>query len=96
MSRVLVLAGLLMLSGCYTSKIHYGGVNPARTSSHMRIQHTFFWGLVSPGSTNLTRVCDGNQVVSVKTQLAGFALIGYYLTGGIYTPMTVTVTCAKG
>ncbi len=95
MSRVLALVGLLMLSGCYTTKIHYGGVNPARTDSKTRLQHTFFWGLVSPGSTDLSRVCDGQPVVSVRSQLAGFGLVGYWLTGGIYMPMTVTVVCGE-
>ncbi|MFT5684263.1 MAG: hypothetical protein ACI8RZ_005204 [Myxococcota bacterium] len=95
MPRVLALIGLLMLSGCYTTKMYYGGVNPAQTDSKMRMQHTFFWGLISPGSTDLSRVCNDRPVVSVRSQIAGLGLLANWLTAGIYAPMTVTVVCAE-
>ncbi|MDG1479310.1 MAG: hypothetical protein P8R54_06945 [Myxococcota bacterium] len=95
MSRGLTLVSLLMLSGCFTTKMHYGDVNPARTDHRIRIQHTFLWGLVSPGSTNLSRVCDGQPVVSVRSRVAGLGLLGLWLTAGIYAPVTVTVVCSE-
>ena len=95
MSRAIVLLGLLMVSGCYTTKLHYGGVNATQTDTHMRLQHTFLWGFISPGSTDLGRVCNGRSVVAVKSQVAGLGLLANWLTGGIYAPVTITVTCAR-
>ena len=95
MLRAVTLLGLLALSGCYTTKMHYGGVNPSQTANHMRLQHTFFWGLISPGSTDLGRVCRGESVVAVRSQIAGLGLLANWLTVGIYAPVTVTVTCAR-
>ena len=95
MKNVLMLVGLLMMSGCFTTKMHYGGINPMQTETKTRLQHTFLWGLVSPGSTDLARVCGGSQVVGVKSQIAGFAVLATWFTGGLYAPVTVSVTCAK-
>ena len=95
MKRTVLLAALMLgLAGCYTTKLHYGDIDPGRTSTHLRLQHTFFWGFLSPGSTNLSNVCRGQQVVSIKSQLAGLGLLANWLTAGIWSPMTITVVCA--
>lgn len=95
MRRALMLTLLgLSLSGCFTTKLHASQHSGVQTSRHIRVQHTFFWGLVSPGSTDISRVCHNLPVVSVRSRVAGLAVVGLWLTAGIWVPVTVTVTCA--
>ena len=79
----------------YTTHLHYGAADSSRVTTHYRVQHTFFWGFMSPGSTDLTRVCGGNQVVEIQSQVAGLGLLAHWLTGGIWVPMTIKVSCEK-
>ena len=95
MKRILVvLAATAALSGCYTTKIENAGVAP-RGEVHRTMQHTFFWGLISPGSVNVAGYCGDAGIAEIKSQVGGIGLLGYWITGGIWIPMTVKVTCGK-
>ena len=95
MVRIMALLGMLAVTGCYTTKMHYGSVLPEESMVHKRFQHTIFWGLISPGSIDLEQVCGDDPVVAVRSQIAGLGLLANWLTVGIYAPVTVTVTCAR-
>ena len=96
MKRIaMILLAVAALSGCYTTKIENAGVQPSR-ETHVSWQHTFFWGLISPGKVNVAGYCGNAGIAEIKTQVGGIGLLGYWLTAGVWTPMTVKVTCAKG
>lgn len=91
---ILVLA-LALLSGCYTVK--FKGVDaagdPGGESFH-QWTHSLFWGLVPLGRVNIDQ-CGQAGIKRMKSQIGGLGLLGYALTGGIWTPMHVKVTCAR-
>ncbi|MCB9761217.1 MAG: hypothetical protein H6739_15355 [Alphaproteobacteria bacterium] len=89
-----VLAAALFSAGCYTTKIVHGDVQGDTTEVHRRLQHTFIYGIVSPNRIDVDRVCKGGEVKAVKSQVAGLGLLANWITLGIYTPLTVKVTCA--
>ncbi len=96
MHRLMILAMALVLSaGCYTTKIVAADETPARGDVHTEWQHTFFWGLVSPGSVNLSDFCGDRPVARIKSQVGGVGLLAYWFTGGIWTPVQVRVVCAQ-
>lgn len=90
----LVLLAVAALSGCYTTKIENAGVQPGG-ETFRTWQHTFFWGLISPGSVNVAGHCGTAGIAEIKSQVGGIGLFAYWFTGGIWTPMTVKVTCGK-
>lgn len=91
----LVLLSALLSSGCYTTKLYYADVEGRDGKTHVNVQHTFFWGLLSPGHVNLAGYCDKNGIKEIKSQVTGWGLLANWFTGGIWIPMRVKVTCAK-
>ena len=88
-----LLLALLLCSGCYTTKLEFSNVGSGNVEVERELQHTFFWGLVSPGHVNVDQQCKGGEVKAVKSQLAGLGLLANWLTAGIWMPMTVKITC---
>lgn len=95
-ARAAVIAGCLFaLSGCYTTKFYFAENSGGVGDSHKVLQHTFFWGLVSPGKVDLDGHCGTRGVKKVKSQIGGWGLAANWLTGGIWAPVTVKITCAR-
>lgn len=94
MRKMLLIAalGLSFTTACYTTRVQVSDTQ-GRLETHRRLNHTFFWGIVSLGSVDAARICEGGEIKEVKSQLAGLAMLGNWLTAGIWTPMTVRVTC---
>lgn len=93
-----VIAALLVgmfSSGCYT--VHFKGVEaagqPGGQSFH-QWTHSLFWGLIPLGKVNVDQ-CGNAGIKRMKSQVGGLGLIGYALTGGIWTPMHVKITCGQ-
>lgn len=84
---------MLLCSGCYTTKLEFANTGSGNVEVERRMQQTFFWGLVSPGHVDVDRACKGGEVKAVKSQVAGLGLLANWLTAGIWTPMTVKITC---
>lgn len=88
-----IVLALLICSGCYTTKLEFSSAGSGRTETEREVQHTFFWGLVSPGHVDVSKECKGGEVSAVKSQVAGLGLVANWLTGGIWVPVTVKITC---
>lgn len=92
MRRTLLIASLLMLGGCY-----HATVNTGLAPSPVRIEREWaggwIFGIVPPSAMDAVGRCpDG--VARVETQLSFANQLVSYLTFGIYTPMSIEVTCA--
>jgi hypothetical protein len=89
------LAAGLALPGCYTTKLYFAD-NPGRAgATHKEFQQTFFWGIVSIGRVNLDNQCGPAGVKRVESQIGGWGLLANWITGGIWAPVTVKITCAE-
>jgi hypothetical protein len=91
------LAAAIMLSfvlvgssGCYHMTVRT--TKPVSSIQHMYWKHFFLWGIVGIGAET-DSPCDP-AVVETKQSVVNWLL--YAITGGIYTPMTLTITCAAG
>jgi hypothetical protein len=97
MRRVASLAtiGALVLSaGCYHATIETG--RPASTTI-VQNQWASSWiaGLVPPATVNVASQCP-NGVSKVETEHSFLNMLAQFVTFSIYSPMTITVTCASG
>ena len=89
----LLFVALFALSGCYTTKYVYGKESRGN-ETYSAWQHTFFWGLISPGEVNLSNYCGDAGIYKLKSQVGGIALLANWLTAGIWIPVHVRVVCA--
>jgi Bor protein len=92
LSRAALIAGVVICSACYHATIEMG--RPASGQVVARPwANSFIYGLVPPPTWEAAHACP-NGVARVET-LHSFlnGLVGA-LTLGIYTPMTLQITCA--
>ncbi len=87
-----LLLAVLAVAGCYHATVETG-----REASTTVIKQSFaaswIYGLVPPKTINAAAQCP-NGVARVETQLSFVNQLVGVLTFGIYTPMTIEVTCA--
>jgi hypothetical protein len=92
LSSALVMGLAVAASGCY-----HATVNTGRPQSGQVVEkdwaHGFLYGLVPPSTMEVAQQCP-NGVAQVETQLSFVNQLASILTGGIYTPMEITVRCA--
>lgn len=88
-----VLAAAALLGGCYHAVIDTGRELSGTTISKPWA-HSFIGGLVPPSVVETAQKCPAG-VARVETQQSFLNLLAQGLTGGIYSPMTITVSCAK-
>lgn len=90
----LLASVLLIAPGCY-----HATVVTDRTPSNQVVEnlwaHSFIVGLVPPETVDVSEQCT-NGVAIVETQHSFLNLVAHAVTFGIYSPMTITVTCATG
>ena len=86
------LLGLLALSGCYRATVQTG-LTPSGIQ-HEIWAHSWISGLVPPAVVKAQSECE-NGVARVETELSFVNQLVGVATFGIYTPMTITVTCAR-
>jgi hypothetical protein len=96
--RTLRLAALalaaIVSTGCYHAVIETG--RPAGTTVVSRPwTPTFIFGLVAAPEINVAAQCP-RGIARVDTQMSFVNGLASFITLGIYTPRTVTVTCASG
>ena len=93
-SRVLGIVGAILLSGCYHAIIETG-----KPASAVTIEkpwaNSFIYGLVPPPVVETAAKCPAG-VSRVETQHSFLNSLVGGITWGIYTPMTIKVTCAAG
>lgn len=62
---------------------------------HKTYANSLFWGLITLNEVNLEGYCPDTGIARIKSQITGLGLILNWCTGGIYTPITVTITCGN-
>ena len=94
MRKLLALTILLVATtGCYHATVDTGRA-PSPQVVEKPWAHGFLWGLVPPATLETAQKCP-NGVAKVETQVSFLNQVaGGFLTGGIYSPMSIRVTCA--
>jgi hypothetical protein len=83
---------ILASTGCYHATIETGATPSTETISKPWASGWVF-GLVPPSNVETAAKCP-HGVAKVETQLSFLNQLVTFLTIGIYTPMTIEVTCA--
>lgn len=83
-----------VLAGCYHATIDTG-LAPSTTVVEKAWASSFIDGLVPPSTVETQAQCKSG-VSKVETQLPFLNLLVGFITFGIYTPMSIKVTCAQG
>ena len=91
--RRLLLLCVVVVSGCYAAAIETGKT-PSTRVIEKNWAAGWIYGLVPPKIVETANQCSAGvakvqTMLSLPNQLVGF------LTFGIYTPMTIRVTCAQ-
>lgn len=91
-SGLSVLTLVVLASGCYRATVDTGRV-PSGQTVEKHWAHGWVYGLVPPSTVETAAKCP-NGVAKVETQLSFANQLVGFLTGGIYTPMSIEVQCA--
>lgn len=94
LSGVLLLALLPALGGCYHATVNTG-MTPGSQMISQPWATSLIYGLVPPSTVEASSQCR-NGVARVETQISFLNYVASAVTLGIYSPMTITVTCASG
>lgn len=92
--RLLLVAVAVALCGCYHATIETS-LEPSLRTIEDSWADAWVLGLVSPSTVETAEKCpDG--VAKIETKLSFLNQLVGFLTIGIYTPMSIKVTCAAG
>lgn len=95
-TAMIMLALALAASACTSHHIHYKNPTVAQASETKSAKQSFYlWGLVGGKEVDLQQLCP-NGVAGIDSKSSGGDAILTWLTGGIYSPMSVDVHCAGG
>lgn len=89
-----VLGLVVATAGCYKTTVETG-LTPGSTVIEKPWASSFVNGLVPIETVNAASECS-NGVARVETEHTFLNMVANILTFGIYTPMSITVTCAAG
>ena len=90
-----LVALTLTSTGCFRTYVYSETVKP-QPVTHVRVVHTFIYGIVNLRQVDVDEWCGGAGIQSVYSRLGGLGILGAALTAGLWVPMTVSVTCAEG
>ncbi len=93
LSALVAAASVFALAGCYHAVIDTGRA-PAGEPNVTPWAHGFIFGLVPPSITETVKKCPSG-VAKVETQQSFVNGLASFVTGGLYSPMTISYTCAK-
>ena len=93
-AKLAVVPALLCLAACYHATIDTG-LPPSPQVVEKPWASGWIYGLVPPSPIETMAKCP-NGVSKVETQLSFVNQLVNFLTLGIYTPMSIKVTCATG
>ena len=92
----IMLMVALATSACATHNIHYKNPTVAQSGETKSAKQSFFlWGLVGGKEIDLQQMCP-NGVAGIDSKSSGVDAILHWVTGGLYSPMSVDVHCAGG
>ena len=89
-----VLAASFLSAACYHATIETGAA-PSAVVVEKSFASGWIYGLVPPSTVETAGKCSGG-VAKVETRLSFVNQLVSFLTFGIYTPMSIKVTCAAG
>ncbi|MFT5584554.1 MAG: hypothetical protein ACI9VR_002139 [Cognaticolwellia sp.] len=92
MKRLPILL-LMLLSACYINNVETGKKGGGQT--HTETVPFLLWGLVGEASFNVDAICP-QGVSSIHEEATPVDSILGCVTCGVYSPRTVTITCASG
>lgn len=93
-TRGLALGAALALSACATHRINYSNPAAAPGGAAKEYKQSFFlWGLAGGNEVNLGSECPDGVAKITSMSSAGDSIL-HWLTGGLYSPMSVQVQCA--
>ena len=92
LSRVTMVATLIVAGGCYHATIDTGAT-PSTEVISKEWAAGWIYGLVPPSTVETASKCP-NGVAKVETQLSFLNQLVAFLTFEIFTPMSIKVTCA--
>ncbi|MGE0396835.1 MAG: hypothetical protein AB7T06_08970 [Kofleriaceae bacterium] len=97
MQLAFVVLGLAFAAtGCATHTINYKNPTAQQGGATQSVKQSFFlWGLVGGTEVDLDKVCPAG-VSQIQSRTGVGDQIFTVLTGGIYSPMSVDVSCAAG
>jgi hypothetical protein len=87
-----IAVAVFSLSGCYHATVETG-LPPSPQTLERAWAHGWLFGLVPPSTTETQQRCP-TGVARVETQLSFVNQLAYIVTTGIYSPMSIVVTCA--
>ena len=90
----MAFAASALLPACYHATVETGAA-PSATVVEESFASSWVYGLVPPKTVEAASKCP-NGVARVETQLSFVNQLVGALTFGIYTPMSIKVTCAAG
>jgi len=89
--RVLMLGGFVALTACYHS---ITTTNLTAGPTHVVPWAPAFIGGIVPAKVDAGKLCGGKPVQAVDAQASFLNVLVGFVTGGIFTPYQITVTCA--
>jgi hypothetical protein len=92
--RPVLLLALVLTGACYHATIETGAA-PSTKVVQEDWAASWIGGLVPPDPVETAGRCP-NGVSKVETQHSFLNMVANVLTLGIYTPMTITITCGTG
>lgn len=91
----LVLAVVVSTTtGCYHAVVDTGLEPEPAAVTHDVWANSWIAGLIPPKPIDATDLCRGQNAAKVETQHTFLNMLVDVLTAGIYTPITIQVTCA--
>jgi hypothetical protein len=95
LSPILLACAALLSAGCYRITVQSGAPAAPTPAVNIPWAHGFVYGLVPPSPVNVASQCQ-QGVATVVTQQSLVNGLAQFLTGSLYSPQTITVTCATG
>ena len=90
-----VVVAAFVFSGCYHATVRTG-VRPGAERVTRPMASGWVFGLVPPSTVDAEEDCGDTGVALVETQHSFANQLVGVLTLGIFTPMTIVVTCGDG
>lgn len=90
---IALLIGVVFSAGCYHATIETG-LAPSAQVIDQPWAHGFVFGLIAPATVQTQQRCP-KGVSKVETQMSFVNGLAAALTGSLYTPLSIKVTCAQ-
>ena len=97
MRRANLLSAVVILmsaTACYHATVETG-LAPSQTKVQEDWAAGWLWGLVPPSTVSTAAQCPSG-VAKVETYHSFLNMLVQWLTGGIFSPMTISATCSSG